>query len=213
MIKARVLMVALIFGLTQWAAPVAADSFAEAISDCRKINNKERRYQCYDAAESAAASVRREVGNFNYQAKSDPVSGQTIHTLSIRSSRGLNSRREPIILELTCDSTRPGEYNLRLHWGNFLESSEPEVTTRIGDQPAVTGTWETDRRRETAILPGKKSGYTKQQLIETLVDEIAAGNSNVVFRTKPYNAEPITAVFNFTGFLEVVEPMRNSCRF
>lgn len=213
MTKVRVCIVAAFFGFTQIAVTAAAESFAESISDCRKINNKERRYQCYDEAESATSGASREVGDFSYKSTSDPITGQTLHTLSIRSSRGLNSRGEPIVLELRCDSTQPGEYDLRLRWGNFLASSAPEVTTRLGGEPSVSGNWQTDRRRETSIFPGQESGYTADAFISTLVEQVEEGNTNVVFRTQPYNAEPITAVFNFKGFVKVVEPMRQSCKF
>lgn len=210
----RIIQKALVVGaITVSAAPVLAESFTELIMNCREIENRDRRYQCYDTAEASAANVNREVGDFNYQARTDPITGQIVHTLTIRSNRGLNSRGNPIIFELSCDSTRSGRYQLRLRWRSFLESRTPQITTRLGEQPSVTGTWDTDRRRETAILAGEESGYSKQEFIATLTDEVEAGNTTVVFRTRPYNAEPITAVFNFNGFLEVVRPMRESCDF
>lgn len=211
----RIWMLAFVLGLAQLTAVASAETFIEAITNCLKINSQERRYQCYDAAESerSMGNVEREVAKFNYEANSDPITGQTLHTLSIRSDRGLNSRGDPIILRMTCDSTRPGEYMLRLQWGDFLESSNPEITTRLGQENSVTGSWETDSRRETSILAGSEAGYTKTEFIDSLVEQVDSGNQSVVFRTSPYNADPITAVFDFTGFLDVLQPMRESCRF
>lgn len=190
-----------------------AETFIEAITNCRKINNKESRYQCYDRAEAQVGNVNREVAKFNYRTASDPITGQTLHTLTIRSDRGLNGRGDPIILEMTCDSTKPGGYSLTLRWEDFLESSTPNVTTRLGQAPSVTERWATNRSRESSVFAGSEEGYSKTEFIETLVAELEEGNASVVFRTTPYNDAPITAVFDFTGFLEVVAPMRESCQF
>lgn len=193
-----------------------AETFAEAILECRALTDREQRYQCYDDAEQQqfeVQSVTRDVGKFDYESTSDPITGQTEHSVFLRSDRGLNRRRNPIELELTCDSTEPGDYRLVLNWGEFLPSTEPEVTTRIGQGESVTGTWQTDRFRERTIFPGAESGFTKVELINELEAEAEAGNTTLVFRTKPYNYTPITAVFDMTGFTDVIQPMRTSCQF
>ncbi len=202
-----------VMGAVLLSSTASAETFSEAITNCRKINNKERRYQCYDQAEAQAGNVNREVAKFNYRTTSDPITGQTLHTLTIRSDRGLNGRGDPIILEMTCDSTKPGDYNLTLRWEDFLESSNPNVTTRLGQTPSVTERWATNRSRESSLFTGSSDGYSKAEFIETLVSQVGDGNASVVFRTTPYNDAPITAVFDFTGFLEVVTPMRESCQF
>ncbi|WP_189611325.1 hypothetical protein [Saccharospirillum salsuginis] len=200
-------------GISCLSVTASAETFIEAITNCRKINNTEARYQCYDRAESQVSNVKRNVAKFNYESTSDPITGQTVHNLSIRSDRGLNGRGDPIILELSCDSTKPGTYELVLRWKDFLESSNPNVTTRLGQTPSVTEEWETDRSRESSIFTDTPEGYTKQSLMETLVSEVENGNPSIVFRATPYNDDPITAVFDFTGFLDVIEPMRESCQF
>lgn len=209
----RIGLCCVVLGFSYTSVTVSAETFNEAITNCRKINNKERRYECYDRAEAQAGNVNREVAKFNYTSTSDPITGQTLHTLTIRSDRGLNGRGNPIILEMACDSTRPGTYDLTLRWEDFLDSSTPEVTTRLGQSASVTEEWETDRSRESSIFTDTPEGYTKDSLMETLISEIENGNATVVFRATPYNDEPITAVFDFNGFLEVIQPMRESCRF
>jgi len=209
----RVWIGSVVLGISCLSVTASAETFIEAITNCRKINNTEARYQCYDRAESQASNVKREVAKFNYESTSDPITGQTVHKLSIRSDRGLNGRGDPIILEMSCDSTKPGTYDLVLLWEDFLASSNPEVTTRLGQTPSVTEEWETDRSRESSIFTDTPEGYTKQSLMETLVSEVEQGNPSIVFRATPYNDEPITAVFDFTGFLDVIEPMRESCQF
>lgn len=209
----RNLMGSVVLGAWLFSGSAGAETFIEAITNCRKINNQERRYECYDRAEAQVGNVSREVAKFNYRTTSDPISGQTLHTLTNRSDRGLNGRGDPIILEMTCDSTKPGDYILTLHWEDFLESSSPNVTTRLGQAPSVTERWATGRSRESSVFTGTAEGYTKAEFIETLVTELENGNSTVVFRATPYNDAPITAVFDFTSFLEVVAPMRESCRF
>ncbi len=193
-----------------------AETFAETILECRILTDREQRYQCYDDAEQQQAEaqrVTRDVGKFDYESTSDPITGQTEHSVFLRSDRGLNRRRNPIELELTCDSTEPGDYRLVLNWGEFLPSTEPEVTTRIGQGESVTGTWQTGRFRERTIFPGAESGFTKVELINELEAEAEAGNTTLVFRTTPYNYTPITAVFDMTGFTDVIQPMRSSCQF
>lgn len=209
----RIWIGSVVLGIVFLSVTASAETFIESITNCRKINNKERRYECYDQAEAQAGNVKREVAKFNYRSTSDPITGQTVHTLTIRSDRGLNGRGNPIILEMTCDSTRPGTYNLTLRWEDFLESSRPQVTTRLGQTPSVTSQWQTDRSRESSIFTGTEAGYSKESFMETLLSEVENGNATVVFRTTPYNDAPITAVFDFTGFLDVIQPMRESCRF
>ncbi|MEX0623211.1 hypothetical protein [Saccharospirillum sp.] len=209
-----------IFGLAAAALLTAAGSraetFVESIQECRSVTDREQRYQCYDNAEQALAepqSVTRDVGKFDYESTTDPITGQTEHAVFLRSDRGLNRRRNPIELELTCDSTQPEDYQLVLNWGEFLPSSRPEVTTRIGQGTSVTGTWQADRFRERTIFPGVESGFSKVELINQLEAEAEAGNATLVFRTTPYNYTAITAVFDMTGFTDVIRPMRASCQF
>lgn len=193
-----------------------AETFAESIQECRSLTNQTQRYQCYDDAEQALAeaqSVTRDIGKFDYKSITDPITGQTEHSVFLRSDRGLNRRRNPIELELTCDSTRPSDYQLVLNWGEFLPSTEPDVTTRIGQGDSVTGTWRTDRFRERTIYPGSEAGFSKVELVNQLQAEADAGNATLVFRTTPYNYAAITAVFDMTGFSDVIEPMRASCQF
>ncbi|WP_157954255.1 hypothetical protein [Saccharospirillum mangrovi] len=195
------------------AMTAVAETFVDAISNCRELNNRERRYACYDEAEASSGNAQLEVAAFNYEAKSDPLTGQTEHHLSIRSAQGLNGRGDPIVLDWQCDSTAPGQYTLTLRWEDFLPSTRPEVTTRLGQLAPVTGRWEAGRYRESSILSGADSGFTQAEFVAQLAAQVQAGHTTVVFRTTPYNDDPITAVFDFTGFLEVIEPMRQSCRF
>lgn len=190
-----------------------AETFVESVSNCREINNREQRYACYDEAEANSGDVQLELAAFNYEASSDPLTGQTEHRLSIRSVQGLNGRGDPIVLEWQCDSTVPGEYVLILNWEDFLPSNRPEVTTRLGKLAPVTGLWQAGRYRESALLQGNETGFSQTEFVAQLSDQVSAGNTTVVFRTTPYNDDPITAVFDFTGFLEVIAPMRESCRF
>lgn len=210
------LILGVAFGGLTIATGSQAETFADAIQECRLLTDQQQRFQCYDNAEQALAgaqNVTRDIGKFDYESNSDPITGQTEHSVFLRSDRGLNRRRNPIELELTCDSTRPGEYQLVLNWGEFLPSSEPEVTTRIGQGESVTGIWQTDRFRERTIFPGAASGFSKVELVNRLETETEAGNATLVFRTTPYNYSPITAVFDMTGFSDVIEPMRTSCQF
>lgn len=190
-----------------------AETFVESISNCRELNNREQRYACYDEAEANSGNVQLEVAAFNYEASSDPLTGQTEHQLSIRSAQGLNGRGDPIVLLWQCDSTVPGQYRLTLRWEDFLPSGRPEVTTRLGQLTPVTGRWQAGRYRESSILDGSETGFTQAEFIIRLAEQVSAGNTTVVFRTTPYNDDAITAVFDFTGFIEVIEPMRQSCRF
>ncbi|PTY36850.1 hypothetical protein BGP77_06065 [Saccharospirillum sp. MSK14-1] len=202
-----------VLALVVGSTAALAETFVEAISNCRELNNRERRYACYDDAEAYSGNVQREVAAFNYEATSDPLTGQTEHQLTIRSAQGLNGRGDPIVLLWQCDSTAPGRYTLTLRWEDFLPSGRPEVTTRLGQQAPVTGRWQAGSYRESSILDGPDTGFTLTEFVTQVAAQIDAGHTTMVFRTRPYNDDPITAVFDFTGFTEVVEPMRQSCRF
>jgi type VI secretion system protein VasI len=209
-----VTFISLLAGSLLVATASQAETFTESIQECRTITSQGQRYQCYDDIEQETVeSVTRDVGKFNYESTSDPITGQTVHSLSLRSDRGLNRRGNPIELKLTCESTSPNDYRLVLNWGEFLPSTSPEVTTRIGQGDSVTSTWSTDRFRERTIFSGTNSGFSKIELIDKLENEVAAGNATLVFRTTPYNYTPITAVFDMTGFVDVISPMRSSCQF
>lgn len=209
----KVWLGSVLLGACCLSVTASAETFIEAITNCRKINNADRRYECYDQAEAQGGNVNRQVAKFNYQSNSDPITGQTLHTLTIRSDRGLNGRGDSIVLEMTCDSTRPQTYQLTVHWKDFLENTTPEVTTRLGESASVTEEWATNRSRESSIFTGSEQGYTKSEFMEALIDQVENGHASMVFRATPYNDDPITAVFDFTGFLEVVQPMRASCQF
>ncbi|MCH8532855.1 MAG: hypothetical protein LAT65_18545 [Saccharospirillum sp.] len=200
-------------GLSWFSTQAIAQSFADAVAQCRQISNQAARYACYDNIETGPSNQRRDVGKFNYQSTFDPITGQAQFKLSIRSDRGLNPRGNPIILEWSCDSTQPGDYRLELIWQSFLESANPEVLTRIGDADPVVGRWQAGRLRETSLFQDVVTGFGKSEFVDALLAQIDSGNTSLVFRTQPYNRAPITAVFDFSGFDELVLPMRESCQF
>jgi hypothetical protein len=197
------------------AAPgIGAETFAESIQQCQTNTNQNQRYRCYDQAEQALVqNVNRDVGKFSYESTTDPVTGQTLYTVFLRSDLGLNRRGNPVELKITCDSTQHNDYQLVLSWGEFLPSTQPEVTTRIGQGNPVTGTWYTDRFRQSTVFAGGQSGFSKIDFIDQLEAQVEAGNPTLVFRTTPYNYTAITAEFNMAGFVDVIEPMRASCKF
>ncbi|MHA7880782.1 MAG: hypothetical protein ACX931_13385 [Saccharospirillum sp.] len=200
-------------GVTALAGPVLAQSFADAVQQCREISNQAARYACYDSIERETANERRDVGKFNYESTFDPITGEEQFQLTIRSDRGLNPRGNPIVLEWRCDSTQPGDYRLELIWQSFLNSANPEVLTRIGDEDPVIGRWQAGRLRETSLFEGGDTGFGKTEFVDALLDQIDSGNATLVFRTQPYNRSPITAVFDFSGFPDLIQPMRESCQF
>lgn len=211
MAKAAVWLTAV--GLSWLSTQALAQSFAEAVEQCRQISNQAARYACYDNIETGPSNQRRDVGKFNYQSTFDPITGQAQFSLSIRSDRGLNPRGNPIVLEWSCDSTQPGDYRLELIWQSFLDGANPEVLTRIGDADPVVGRWVAGRLRETSLFQGDGTGFAKTEFVDVLLGQIERGNTALVFRTQPYNRPPITAVFDFSGFDELVQPMRESCQF
>ena len=85
---------------------------------------------------------------------------------------------------------------------NSVYDEFKNVEVRIGDAPANTERWSVSTDKQ-ATFAGAAVPMLKAM----------AGEEKLVLRTTPYGENPITAVFDLSGFREAVSPIAKECNW
>ncbi len=132
--------------------------------------------------------------------------GTTTASAKLPAVENSSRRGGSIELEIRCQSDQT---SVVIHWGEYLRSESPSVTTRMDSRSPVTGKWNRTEDKQVAIYwPGTKR--SREQEIKRFVLQLLAANK-LAARVQPSGATAVTAVFDLAGAAAALQPVRRAC--
>ena len=133
----------------------------------------------------------------------DPIDSSKLVYLYLESeSKRSIFRGDPVFIARCKNNTTEVYINWQERLIGFLDdSSEHEISSRIGKQKATTFNWSLSTNSKATFHP-KPISYLKSMMT---ADKFAA-------RTKVYSEDKtVTAVWNTTGMEDAIKPLREAC--
>lgn len=167
---------------------------------CSIEQDGESRLRCFDDVARRIGGPDRNVptvtaGNWTISETLNPLDDTQTVVLSVRSSSGNSTYGQPVALILRCAANQTEVY---ISWNDYL-GSDAEVTWRVGDGSAQTAEWSLSTDSTATFYPRPDMAFIKELML--------------VERVIPYNSDPVTAVFDVSGLVEVVEPLARACEW
>jgi type VI secretion system protein VasI len=198
-------------GLLFIACPALAEIVEKDIATCAAIEGSLERLTCFDKlAESNGLNGPQpvetgasEVGKWYVERTKNPIDDTEKVVLALTADEGVSAFGQPIILFLRCQSR---QFEFYISWNDYLASdgefgSEWKyVLVRHGSDEAVPEQWSTSTDQKATFAADPRA-HLKQML----------ANTSFVAQITPYNASPITAVFDTTGLKESWQPLMAVC--
>lgn len=126
----------------------------------------------------------------------NPIDDSKTITMYLNADSGKNTWGQPLKLIVRCKSN---ETNLIINWNDYL-GSEANVLTRVGTNEAVTSPW--------SISTDSQATFHKDPV--PFLEEMIKSNK-LVAQVTPYNANPVTAIFDTSGLENAIKPLRETC--
>ncbi len=180
---------------------------AEQLTACAALASDPERLSCFDAvaARLPIPPAPDDVGAWIVETMVNPIDDTPTILLSLPATAALSRFGKPITLGVRCQSGVTEAYVL---WHDFLGTDAPafegrwkNVTTRLGDDQALTARWPTSVDELFTLMP--------EPVIDTL--RRMAGEARFVAQTAPLNAAPVTAEFDLTGMAAALRPLMEAC--
>ena len=171
-----------------------------ALARCGAIATPSERLVCYDALAKSLASTKSTpggVGEWQLSGETNPVDDTRTVILHLVATSGQSVYGQPIVMVLRCQTHKTEVY---VDWGSYL-GDDAVVTTRVGSGDAKTKLWDVSTDHTGTFYHGDKVAFIKDLMA---VDRFVA-------QLTPYNANPITAVFEVTGLPTAVQALREDC--
>ena len=131
-------------------------------------------------------------GGWTAWVETDPITDEAVFFASLEAKSGRNEFGTPPTLAIR----RTGEQDeLFVVWSDYFAEDEATVTYRIDKQDARTLSWHVSTTDEATFYPADATALIRRLL---QAEQLA-------IRGQPYNASPITAVFDLQGLQAVVE--------
>jgi type VI secretion system protein VasI len=186
------------------AAQVAQETeIKKTLAACATLEIESARLDCYDQLAKAVARLPPEVaeskfkdsapGKWTVASSTNPVDDTRTVVLA------LVDDSDALQLALRCQQGKPQVY---VTPGKYLGTDSTMVVTRIGEAKAETKRWLVSTNHQGALYPGDAAALITRLL--------AAGR--LVVQVNPFDAGPVTAVFNLGGLAGVVAPLKEACR-
>lgn len=176
----------------------------QEIATCAAMQNDLNRLACFDsvaASNSLAPRVERQeakdAGSWNVSTDVNPLNDENVYYAIVPASQGESRFRKPISLTVRCSKNKTELY---INWNDYL-GREASTALRIDKDPASTNTWALSTDKQSAFYPGSPVKLLKR----------IAESSTVVANVTPYNANPVTAVFDTTGANIALADIRKAC--
>jgi type VI secretion system protein VasI len=188
-------------------------SFAQDPQECSKIEDSLQRLTCFDklfpkskgqaAATTSAAEVQPySEHRWEIAEESSPVDDSKVVKAALMpvgsSSTGFNSASAYLLI-----SCREQTTSFIISTEMFMTDEEPTVTTRVGNEPAVTGKWS---RSTNYKAVGLWSGKQAIPFIKALKD-------NEKFFVRLQDKDRVDAEFNLANVSEVIGKISTACRW
>lgn len=177
------------------------DGVMEVMDRCYKTGD-------LDVQEESAANGRSEdlpdLGDWMTNTDRDPIDDSAVVTATLIAESGQAKFGDPVTLVARCSSNKTELYAI---WNEYVGDDSrsvyneyKNVEVRVGDDPARTEQW--------GISTDKQATFANSAV--ALLKEMD-GKEKLALRMTPYGENPITAIFNLTGFRGAVEPIANEC--
>lgn len=126
----------------------------------------------------------------------DPIDDSKTVVLSLTADSGKNKWGSLVTVIARCKQNSTDFY---INWNSYL-GTDADVLTRIGSNKAVTSRW--------SMSTNKKSTFHKKPI--SFLKEMQNSNK-LVAQISPYNASPVTAIFDTSGLENAIVPLREAC--
>jgi type VI secretion system protein VasI len=176
------------------------------LGGCAAIPGTLERLQCYDGLAAAngvapsSTSANGDSGKWDVTESVNPVDDTKTVILSVTAGNVKSQYSKDIDLILRCKS---GQTEVYVSWNSFLGSGQIETIMRLDSKPAEHSSWSLSSDNEAAFYPGNTVKFIKS-LMKT---------SEVVAQVTPYDASPVTAIFDTTGLSSIIKPLSEACKW
>lgn len=193
------------------AALVMLPLSAGAVEDkeivtCASEKNTVLRLACFDdlaarhslAPSSVDTSGKPGSGVWSTRTSIDPMTDTSIHTAILLAESGKSKYGKSIVLAVRCANNMT---ELWVSWDSYLGNRDTKVTHRVGKDKPKTAPWSLSTNNQSTFYPGSPVNLLKS----------IAQSTSFVANVTPYNASPITAVFDTTGADTALADIRKDC--
>lgn len=155
---------------------------------------------CDGAAEPTAAPPAGDTGMWVVgDIETDPLTDAPTAVLSLDASSGANAFGNAITLVIRCSN---GDTELYAVWGDYLGSDTlVSVDTRVGDDEVSHDLWSSSTDNTATFYWGDVVPFVRRLMAA----------DRLVLKTTPYNASPVTAVFDLAGMENALANVREAC--
>ena len=137
-------------------------------------------------------------GKWHARIETNPLDDSRTVILSVEANRQSSNLEAPIHLLLRCTREKT---DVILQWGKRLDEKGALVSTRIGQSPPQTETWNLSTDEKATFFAGDKALF-----VNGLLDA-----DRFVAQTTPEGNNPMTAIFDISGLDKALEPARKLC--
>ena len=193
------------------ASAAFSQTTATDLSACAEIAVDASRLACFDALAAVKAPTEAGpdvalvpgTGKWQVSRTKNPVDDTETVIVTLVADNGVSNFGRPVAVLVRCQSNQT---ELFISWGDYLasdgdyNSNYKNVLTRIGSKAAATTKWSTSTDQTATFAPDAVG------LLRTM-----AASDNFVAQVTPYNASPITAVFDTSGIKSALKPINEVC--
>lgn len=202
----RIALILVLFG-----SSCLGDTIPDEIGTCAAIDADDQRLICFDAIarelqeDSSAVSdqVVSDIGKWRVERNKNPIDDTETVIAALIADSGSSGFGAPVTMFVRCQS---GLTEVYVAWNDYLatdgdyDSGYKNVVVRVGTESATTIKWGTSTDQKATFAPDATG----------LLRRMVAYNSFVAQLT-PYNASPVTAVFDTAGMREAIAPINEVC--
>lgn len=172
------------------------ESYIQKLVQISQIESDEERLSEYDLlAEETRLLLDRlnqtgSAGDWQIQTETNPLDDTKTIVGAVEANQGTNEYGRSPVLVARCQSF---EVNLYINWGQYL-GDNARVTYRLGNGESQTSRWSLSTDSQATFFPRGVTDFLKKM----------QNQDRLVAQITPYNASPITAVFNIGGADSVI---------
>ncbi len=182
------------------------------LNDCKKIENNNTRLKCYDNISkketltndnNSTTVTKNNKGKWQEFTNIDPMTDKKVIVLSLDAEKPIYTKlsfEENIpSLYIRCKNNKTEAY---ISWNAYLGIDTTRVTYRIDKQKKHTLYWAVSTDYKASFAP---SGY---RFAKKLLN-----HKKLVVSLTPYGDNPVTTVFNISGFENAATNLKKLCNW
>ncbi len=177
------------------------------IAKCSAVSGQLQRLQCFDDLSKSLGlngpqqepTIVKGVGEWSVEREKNPLNDTTTVAVSVVADSGKGMFGQPVLLSIRCENNKTG---LLIEWNAILNGSA-NITYRIGSSEALTKSWFLSTDSQASFYPDNTIVLVKQMM----------KSDHFVAQVTPFEADPITAVFDTAGLSNAIKPLRETCHW